>query len=240
MAGWQDLLDLVTGEGKQLIRRTDIEHTSLPLETKLDQWVTMRRSTDFYWDKMLGGFDEIEASFQALKDIAVYVGSFPHRNSQVTELRCLKYHVQNYLQEAYILKERLLACLTTIERALRNDKRSSQTRSKSEQLREVIKLTFKPIVDIRSHHVHQRRFEPAGMDILDEFDLLRTNPRMNKIKHVSDDFDRACRLARSQCRQTMVAQNRKIVAVLDAYADTMIRILFDPNTQRLVYPLRIK
>ena len=57
--------------------------------------------------KILSGFSEIEATFQVLNDIPFYIRRFPSQNTNVSKTRFLNYHVGNYLNENYILRERL-------------------------------------------------------------------------------------------------------------------------------------
>ena len=47
-------------------------------------------------------FDEIVSSYQCLRDIEIYIRRFPYRDTGLSDLRYLKYHIENHLNEVYI------------------------------------------------------------------------------------------------------------------------------------------
>lgn len=59
--------------------------------------------------KLLSGFNEIRNAFDVLIDIPMYLEKPFPKGRKLSKLRYLKYHVANYFNELYILRERLKA-----------------------------------------------------------------------------------------------------------------------------------
>ncbi len=70
-------------------------------------------------------FGEIMESVDNLHNIAVYIRRFPYARLGVEKGAFLRYHVENYLNELYILQKRMEAYLTAISRMYKLDPRSS-------------------------------------------------------------------------------------------------------------------
>ena len=60
---------------------------------------------------------EIMKSFHSLENIKIYIGSFPYKNNKIKKDDYLRYHLENYLNELYILKNRLIAYIDTLIKA---------------------------------------------------------------------------------------------------------------------------
>ena len=79
---------------------------------------------DIFFSKLMVGFNEIYDSYSSLLDIQVYIDRFPYCKTRVSKTRYIAYHMENYFNEVYILKERLNAYCTI------NDKLDTQNRKK--------------------------------------------------------------------------------------------------------------
>lgn len=66
------------------------------------------------------GFIEIASTYEVLLDCPKYIKRYPSKNIQISKNRFLRYHVANYLNEIYILRERLDGYRTMIIRSYRN------------------------------------------------------------------------------------------------------------------------
>ena len=108
--------------------------------------------------KILFGFTEIDVSIKVLNDIPFYIKHFPPKNSNVSKTRFLNYHVGNYFNEMYILRERLVAYQKVITRIYKNDQRLVEMGNQIRHL-EFLISGFDNIVDVRGKHVHQNRYD---------------------------------------------------------------------------------
>jgi hypothetical protein len=69
-----------------------------------------------FFSKLYVGFKEIADSYYCLIDIETYIGRFPYGDTRISKTRHLVYHMENYINEVYILKERLTSYFTIIGR----------------------------------------------------------------------------------------------------------------------------
>src|SRR5689334_23144184 len=60
--------------------------------------------------KLFHGYMEIYKTVEALKNIEIYMAVFPHgRNKKIERSAYLSYHFENFLNEIYVLRNRLVA-----------------------------------------------------------------------------------------------------------------------------------
>src|ERR1700719_979222 len=82
-------------------------------------------SVDHLWQhnrvlaEVLSGWMEIHQSFEALGDIETYIRRSRYAKDGVSQSRQLRYHAENYLNEAYILKSRLKAYFVRLRKSYR-------------------------------------------------------------------------------------------------------------------------
>jgi hypothetical protein len=120
------------------------------------------------------GFVEISDAYLSLRDVEVYVRRFPYRDAGISEVRHLKYHIENYLNEVYILKERLIAYLNFLTKRYRKGKSRRRVTEGLEPLYSAVSETFGNVVDTRGSHVHASRFSDLGLDRLSTLEFLKT------------------------------------------------------------------
>lgn len=127
----------------------------------------------------------------------------------------LTYHLTFYLQEVYILRERLVTYCKVIPRRM---KRAGCTvnQARFDRLLEAIEATFKSICDARSCHVHGSRFCDEQLDRVSSLCLIAS---------FRPDFVEDAQWEYLAARKKWVAQlieNRKgIATLLDAVFDAL-------------------
>jgi hypothetical protein len=182
--------------------------------------------------KFFDGVVEITQSFEALKDIQLYIGRFPFRRSNVSRTRYLRYHFESYLQEVFLLEERLLGYLTWVRRAYRKDRRAGDFERVCNVLQESVRKTLKGIIDLRSTHVHQYRVPERTLDRLGTLELLLSAPTGDIVDHDFAEFiARAYRLryleTKRHWKKTIKDNNSALRALLDLYFDQIYALCFD-------------
>lgn len=177
--------------------------------------------------KILFGFTEIDVSIKVLNDIPFYIKHFPPKNSNVSKTRFLNYHVGNYFNEMYILRERLVAYQKVITRIYKNDQRLVEMGNQIRHL-EFLISGFDNIVDVRGKHVHQNRY--------DDNDFTRLTFFENMYDHVDPRTPMVDRLYKSILREqqkkwgkTISNNNEAIEETLDIYFEILYHIIFDKN-----------
>ncbi|MFC2076287.1 hypothetical protein ACFLT7_04310, partial [candidate division KSB1 bacterium] len=71
---------------------------------------------DHLFSKIFFGFIEIRESYEALLDFEVYFARYPYRNTRISLVRHIRFCVESYLNEIYILKERMVSYLNIIQK----------------------------------------------------------------------------------------------------------------------------
>lgn len=105
------------------------------------------------------GFREIESTLKAIDLIETMIGVAAPRSRRVPKHEYLKFLIGAYLQEVYILEQRLTAYATKIGRAYK-------PRFDATAILQSIQKTFGSMVQLRGEHVHSKRYEDKRIDIL--------------------------------------------------------------------------
>lgn len=174
--------------------------------------------------KILSGFVEIESTFEVLRDIPFYLMRFPSKHPQVSKTRFLNYHVGNYFNEIYILRERLRSYQRVIARIYKNDPRLKETRKHIEKF-ELLVSSFDDIVSLRGKHVHQKRYGDEDFERLNlyEHSANLDDPIFNRI------YPLALREYRKKWLKTFSENNNTVKIILDAYFEILYDVVFDKD-----------
>ena len=133
-----------------------------------------------YWLKWFWEMTEIQTSIERLDQALVYLGHYPRakvfRLHRISEATWIRYHVEMYLQEQYILFNRLSGFLRRVERtaARANNRRGVEIATK---LRELVSQGFAPVIRSRGAHVHVMRIDDKELRDLDTLVLLTRRGR---------------------------------------------------------------
>lgn len=127
--------------------------------------------TQLFYRRLFSGFNEIWQSHERLIAFEVYVGRFGYSGTSITKSQHLRYSVENYLQEMYILKERVRAYLTTVGRLYKNDPRHTTILATTKPLFQLVPKVFQNLIDARGLHVHQRRYDDDDLAGLERLSL---------------------------------------------------------------------
>lgn len=171
---------------------------------------------------LVAGLGEILDSAQCLRNIAIYVRRAPKANSGIEKGAYLRYHVENYLGELYILEKRLEAYLKTISRLFRLDPRQKELTDLAKSVRRVFKKSLSGADVARGVHVHQRRYTDLDLDRLRVLELVK-----DEGDSFGDMYDIAYRLARSRKRKWIERTNVVVDQLLDLYFAQLLTLLFD-------------
>lgn len=134
---------------------------------------SLTRRDEVFASQLFLDFNEIVASYLSLKDIEIYINRFPYRDTGVSALRYLKYHIESHLNEIYIFKERFEAYLTFVERRYRKSPISENVSSTAQGLKKIILSSLDGIITIRGAHVHSKRFSDQDLDRLTFLEMFR-------------------------------------------------------------------
>ncbi len=195
------------------------------------------RTRHYQW--LMHHASEISRSLNTMRDIEFYIGKFPYRKARIAKHRHLQFHVEAFLHELYILRERLVQFLNFIQRQHRKDPRLPQIEAACAVLNTLVIDSMKKGIAIRGSHVHRWRISDARIDRLSAISFYTMLPN-KKIQRAFEAFyESEYRKTRKQWRGWIsggIAEAQKLV---DAYFDEVFKLVCD-DKGKLVYPSRLK
>jgi hypothetical protein len=182
---------------------------------------------------------EIQTTLDTMRDIEFYMGRFPYSEAKVARHRHLMFHVQAFLNELYILQQRLLRLLAFIERQHRKDARLDHIKDVCAVLENFVIDSMKKGVAIRGRHVHEWRLSDNDQDRLIGMSLYMMAPSRNVQKEFKVYYDSEYKRIRRSRREWVASGIGVSQELVDAYFDELFKLVFD-GKGRLVYPSRLK
>jgi len=172
---------------------------------------------------IFNGFSEIADSLNTLRLIEKFIKLDPPKEDGINYSNYLTYHVHNYLQEMYILKERLKTYSKKIER------KYSKVIDKT-VLKKTIESLMKMILDAlngitgetgaRNLHVHAEKFKDDELNWLSSTTFLAGIHDEFKIPSKEAYFK-----AKKKWSKTVENNNIGLLKLIDIYFDTIYAIV---------------
>ena len=150
-----------------------------------------------------------------------YPGTRTFRFHRLSEANWLRYHIEAYLQEAYILFERLRRLLRRVLKVA-IDARDKGGVSSTKKLKTSLEASFRSVVGIRGRHVHEYRFQDDELKNLDTLVLLTGVGKMGSLRGLRRvQYVTALIKWREQLRRNNKATRNLCVAVLGEVKDIL-------------------
>lgn len=127
------------------------------------------------------GFTEISNTFEVLRLSEILISVAPPRSKRVNNDEYIKYLINTYLQDVYILKERLNTYATRLKRLHNRADREDLTEQYIDPLFQFIKTSLDGLINTRSSHVHANRYSDEELDNVTQMALIsKYNPDLEK------------------------------------------------------------
>ncbi len=243
MNGFDKYSEIFINRAKELLEEEDLKNNPEYSEVFKNQILGLsgpkqltRKQTpsEVFFSKLYNGFREISDSYYCLLEIEIYIGRFPYRNKKISKTRHLAYHMENYLNEIYILKERLNAYFTTIGRLYRKDERHQNISKRTKPLFKFVNNGLKGITDTRGAHVHKTRFSDEDLDRLSSQEFY-TDHGGEEFRIIKNLFKIDYGVTRRKHKQIIKNNNEQIKKMLDACFDIIFEIVAN-NELQIRYP----
>ncbi len=191
------------------------------------------REDIFVANKIFRPMSEIIKTIEAIENISVYIKTFPYRKYQISNLSYLQYHVENYLNEVYILKNRLISYLNILEKSYGKSEIKNEIPKTVKPLYTQISTAFKGYVNVRGSHVHELRFSNKEFDRLSTLELFsRSKDSFGNISRFY--YQEGYRKLRRKWTNKIKLDIQVIHKLLDNYFEQLSSILF--KNGKLVIP----
>jgi len=169
-----------------------------------------------FFTKLFFGFTEISSAVEALKLGEVLISLAPPRSTQINRDEYLKYHINAYLQEVYILKERLKSYITKLKRVYSKTKQKNRFDKQTSPLFKFVKVSFEDVVNTRSDHVHSYRYSDDHLDRLSSLTLISRYK-----EDFIDDAKLKFKWVQRTWKQRVKENNKQTMKLLDIYFDRL-------------------
>jgi len=168
------------------------------------------------------GFTEITNTFDALRLSETLISVAPPRSSRISHDEYIKYLINTYLQDVYILKERLNSYATRLKRLHAKSGRGDLAEQHIDPLFEIIKSGLDGLVNTRGSHVHANRYSDDDLDNLSQMALIsKFDPKFEA--HYKFSYKKAKNIWSSR----MKSNNDVAEKILDYYFETLSKVVIE-------------
>jgi len=195
----------------------------------------------WYSQRLAKPFSAICKSHETLQDIEVYVRRFPFRGTRVSRVTYLRHNIEVYLQEVYVLRQRMIDFLNSLEKDYAESSQGVSFKKLNAPFCREIKTRLKPIIEARGDHVHGWGYDDKRLSRLDTLELLANYSSRKKTGHrklkvvyriLHEDVYKA---ERKQWSKLLHQWNEAIGKLLDEYFRSLDCIVF-PHSGKPVFP----
>ena len=192
---------------------------------------------DLLLRKLWWGFLEISDSLQSLANLRTYVNRAPHSRSKLPQLSYLRMIIETYLNEQYILSERLHSYITVIERVYRKSDRALELKKELNPLHASISASFRIVNQVRGAHVHVTRYSDDNLDRLATLEILSSEKLTSESerKLFMRLFKLEYRSLRNKWSDSFKSNNIALNGFFDHFFGVLLRVVFDQQS-RIIYP----
>ncbi len=234
----------VLGAGHEILRRAVAEgalelrvkslRPGLEVESPFNLSLKRTREEQ-YVERLQTVTTEVTDSFDAMRHVQTYLARFPFSSDVVPYSAYIRYHLEAFLNEAYILRCRMNIFTTFLAREFRQGPQASRIKSAVEHVQEETKRLFDPLSSVRGKHVHGARYNDPELQQLMVWEMFA--PKLQG--------DASAELA--ECADTVRTSNFEFVKQindglqdkLDQFFDFFSGLVFTA-TGDIRYPLNIR
>jgi hypothetical protein len=174
---------------------------------------SLERPTDSQFSTIFYGFTEISSTLDALFLTEKLVGLAPPRSKGINKDEYIKFLVGAYLQEVYILEQRLSAYAKKISRLYRMPSLPSM-------IKKIVYEPLEAIITTRGSHVHAQRYSDKDLD------MVSTTALFHRLKHeLGTDLDIDYYFAQQEWKKRIKKNNAVTRKIVDQYFKVLHSII---------------
>ena len=185
------------------------------------------------FNELFLGFTEITDTVDSLELIATLLNVAPPRSKKIDKGIYIKHLVGAYLQEVYILKERLNAYATKVSRLYSSNENKEFVELQVKPVFDLVSSSFRSVNLTRGSHVHGRRYSDKHLDAVSQMALISNFDSDYEFELKIDYY-----LAKKKWSQTVKNNNEETKKVLDSYFKSLS--LVTSKNGKLIAPNKFK
>jgi len=234
MVGYHEYLQAMLGRASKAVKKINEEHfpeLSQVFANRLfnlpgARYLSANPSPEeIAFGELFSGFSEIGTSYDTLKALE----TLPLSGVGFSEDQCIQINVECYLNEVYVLQERLFrhsdaVCAKALKLARTNPDRMKISALKK-SLRKIVFDSLKPFSDVRNSHIHDGRFVDEDMTRVRSMHQL-VNHGSPEMKRLTPYYERCCQELRSKWAKMFCQNNCEVCRLLDIYCEALYQPVF--------------
>jgi len=245
MNGFRKFKETLFAEARMVIGRVHEREKAGPKTSNFGQFLlgmTDERKgsnvdgDDAFVVELFQRFAEIFQSIQVLQDIEGYLKRFPPKMSRS---RYLAYHVHSYLQEVYVLQQRLDALIKKYERWHKPIVDNTHTSIAVKTCKLLVARSFKDIVIVRGGHVHHRHFSDPELDRLEGWEGLAETSFSDNDRWMREGYRKQANKTRKKWIKQIATNNVATIKVLDLFFSDLYSLTFS-SRGKVIVPARYR
>ena len=184
---------------------------------------------------IISGTSEIQEVYESLLDVEIYIRRFPYKGTRVTKPRYLRYIIENYLNQVYVLKQRLKIFLKDIEKLYARGDRRKEVRSITQPLYTFLKNSLNDVVTVRGSSVHEKNFNNNDLKQLISLDFsVRAIDDLSTKAEFTDFYNTQYGRIRLKWIKNIKDLNKKLDNLLNDYYRNLNKVVFDNNDELII------
>lgn len=192
-------------------RRQPSEDPIAPLETQRN-WLAL--------ESLQADLSEIEQSIACLHNVPIYLRRFPYRNLNVSPADYMQYHLENWLSEVYLLRERFDMARKHIKRRFCRHGEPEDIASAADTAFAVLDSAVEDIRVTRGLHVHERRYVDREVLMVKSAEQIVASQPLLGVNFAPGPESDPRRVRRAKAREIL-----EMNAALDVIIDEALAIL---------------
>ena len=168
-------------------------------------------------------YSEISESLSRLEMISLLIKQYPAlpswEKSGITQTRYLRYHYENFLNEVYLFKERVLQLLRDIKKKCKKQNLDKEAKT-IKKLEEFLISALENISKVRGLHMHVRRYKNKEIEQLEYLELFSELKWLDRMK--KEEYN----LLRIKLSKQIIGIREDLDKVLNNILNKMIDITF--------------
>ena len=177
--------------------------------------------------KLFNGFSEIKNIIDSLQLIETFIAIDPPKAEGINNSNYLNYHIHNYFQEMYILKERLKAYLKFIQRKYQKKIDNQLLQKMTKSLSALVMDSLSNITGdtgVRNKHVHIEKYFDDEMKWLASTSFLTEHDGEFELSS-----KKAYMVAKQKWSSLVKKNNKEVKKLIDLYFSTCYSIITYDN-----------
>lgn len=173
------------------------------------------------------GFTEISNNMDTLKLINIFINKEPPNDVEINYSNYLTYHIHNYFQEMYILKERLTTYGTKVHRKYKKVTEEILIENVKSMISDTTSSlsTITGDKGVRNLHVHEKKYTDEDLNWLSSTTFLVNS---NHIDYTPAQED-AYKKTRNKWSKIIEDNNKNLMVILDKYFETLLPVISNDN-----------